>query len=223
MLYYPIIIVLIFAVLDWIAAEKQWKPLEYVAKPATMLAVLLWIGLSTGFGGPMLWFTVGVIFCLAGDVLLMLPAKFFIFGLLAFLVGQVCYVIGFNNAAPFLDLWGVFLIIVLGIYVGWLYPRLAASVAEKGRAGLKVPLLVYSIVISAMVYSALMTWTRPGWPTAAALVASVGAVLFYISDSTLAWDRFVNPIAHARLRTMILYHLGVVGIILGAILHVGLK
>jgi uncharacterized membrane protein YhhN len=221
--YYPLVILLIFAVLDWIAAEKQWKPLEYVAKPATMLALLLWIGLSAGFGGAMLWFTVGVTFCLVGDIFLMLPIDMFLFGLLAFLVGQVCYVIGFSNTSPFLNLWGVFIIIILGIYLGWLYPKITSSLKEKGMLKLKIPVLIYSIVISLMVYSALMTWTRPDWPVAAALSASIGAVLFYISDSTLAWDRFVNPLPHARLRTMIFYHLGQIGIILGAILYAGMK
>ena len=223
MAYYPIIIVLIFAVLDWIAVEKNWKPLEYVAKPATMLALLLWIGLSAGFGGSMLWFTIGVIFCLAGDVILLMPPRLFIFGLLAFLVGQLSYVIGFNTSAPYLNLWGVFLAILLGIYVGWLYPRLAASLTEKGLVKLKIPVLIYAIVISLMVYSALMTFTRPGWLWAGAVSASIGALLFYISDSTLAWDRFVNPLSHARLRTMIFYHLGVIGIVLGAIVYTGPK
>jgi alkenylglycerophosphocholine hydrolase len=221
--YYPIIIVMVFAVLDWIAAEKKWKPLEYVAKPATVLALLLWIGVSAGFGGSMLWFTVGLIFCLLGDVLLMLPPGLFIFGLLAFLVGQVCFVVGFNTSAPFINLWGVFLIIILGIYVGWLYPRVTSSLIEKGRAGLKIPILIYTVVISAMVYSAMMTWTRPGWIITAALAGSIGAVLFYISDSILAWDRFVNPIPHARLRTMVFYHLGLIGIVLAAIIHAGIK
>jgi uncharacterized membrane protein YhhN len=221
--YYPIVIVLIFAVLDWIAVEKKWKPLEYVAKPATVLVILGWIYLSTGFGGLMLWFTVGIIFCLAGDIFLMLPPRLFIFGLLAFLVGQLCYVIGFNTSAPYLNLWGVFLIIILGIYDGWLYPRISSGLSKVGRAGLKIPVLIYMIVISLMVYSALMTFTRLGWPAAAALSASIGAVLFFISDSILAWDRFVNPLPHARLRTMIFYHLGLIGIILGAILHAGIK
>ena len=66
MAYYPIIIVLIFAVLDWIAVEKKWKLVEYVAKPATMLALLWWIWQSAGFGGPMLWFTWGLFFAWRG-------------------------------------------------------------------------------------------------------------------------------------------------------------
>jgi uncharacterized membrane protein YhhN len=223
MAYFPIIIVIIFAILDWIAVEKNWKIVEYVTKPATMLALLWLIWQSAGFTGPMLWFTVGVIFCLAGDIFLMLPGDMFIFGLLAFLVGQACYVVGFNSSAPFLNLWGVFLVIMLGIYIGWLYPVIARSLVEKGKGKLKIPVLIYSIVISLMVYSALMTWTRPGWFVVSALFASIGAIFFYVSDSILAWDRFVKPISHGRLVNMIFYHLGQIGIVLGAILYAGLK
>jgi uncharacterized membrane protein YhhN len=223
MSYYPLIIVLILAILDWIAAEKKWKPIEYVAKPGTMLALLWWIGQSVGWGGSMLWFTLGAVFCLAGDVFLMLPKDMFIFGLLAFLVGHVFYVVGLNNVAPFINLWGGVLIILLAIYLGWLYPRLVKGLNAKGKGGLKIPVLIYSLVISLMVYSALMTWNRPGWSTIPAILVSGGAVLFYSSDSMLAWDRFIRPLSHARLRVMVTYHLGQIGIILGAVLHVVLK
>ena len=151
MSYYPVIIVLIFAILDWIAAEKKLKPLEYVAKPATMLALLCWMWQSTGWGGSMLWFTLGAVFCLAGDVFLMIPRDMFIFGLLAFLLGHMCYVIGLNNIAPYVNLWGGFLIVILGIYLWWLYPKLAGGLSSKGKMSLKIPVLIYSLVISLMV------------------------------------------------------------------------
>jgi uncharacterized membrane protein YhhN len=64
-----------------------------------------------------------------------------------------------------------------------------------------------------------MNLTRPGWPIAAVISASVGALLFFASDSMLAWDRFLKPLSHARLRVMVTYHLGQVGIILGAIFY----
>lgn len=51
MTYYPIILILVLAITDWIAAEKKIKSLEYFAKPATMLALLWWVWLSAGFGG----------------------------------------------------------------------------------------------------------------------------------------------------------------------------
>ncbi len=139
MSYYPIIVVLILAILDWIAAEKKIKPLEYVAKPATMLALLWWMWQSVGLGGSMLWFTLGAIFCLAGDVFLMIPRDMFIFGLLAFLVGHVFYVIGLNNIAPYINLWGGILIILLGVYLWWLYPKLAGGLNEKGKSSIKNP------------------------------------------------------------------------------------
>jgi uncharacterized membrane protein YhhN len=223
MTYYPIIVVLVLAVLDWIAADRKIKVLEYFAKPATMLALLWWMWQSTGLGGPMIWFTLGLIFCMAGDIFLMLPWDLFIFGLIAFLVGQICYVFGFNTTAPYLNLWGVFLVIMLGLYMGWLYPKLSKSLTDQGKQVMKIPVLIYAVVISAMLYSALMTWTRPGWIVASALSVSIGALLFYSSDSMLAWDRFVQPLSHARLRVMVTYHLGQIGIILGAILYAGLK
>jgi alkenylglycerophosphocholine/alkenylglycerophosphoethanolamine hydrolase len=223
MTYLPILIVLILAILNWIAAERKLKPLEYVTKPATMLALLWWMWSSVGLGGSMLWFTLGAVFCLAGDVFLMIPRDMFIFGLLAFLLGHICYTVGFNDLAPFINLWGLVLILILGIYLWWLYPKITAGLVAKGKNELKIPILIYSLVISMMVYSALMTWTRSGWSTSAAICASLGAILFFTSDSVLAWDRFVNPLSHARLQVMMTYHLGQFGIILGAILHATIK
>ena len=223
MTYYPLIIVLIFAVLNWIAVYKRSKTLEYIFKPATMLALLFWIWQSVGFGGSMLWFTIGVVFCLAGDVFLMIPRDLFIFGLISFLLGHIAYIIGLNNQPPYFNLWGAALIVLLGIYMGWLYPKLVAGLISRGKGGLRIPVLIYALVISIMVYSACMTWTRSGWQVQAALAVSLGAVLFFISDSILAWDRFVNPLSNARLKTMVTYHLGQIGIILGAILHISLK
>jgi uncharacterized membrane protein YhhN len=235
MTYYPIILVLIFAGLDWYAADRKVKPLEYICKPATMLALLGWMWQSVGLGGSMLWFTLGAVFCLAGDVFLMLPRDMFIFGLLAFLLGHIGYIVGLNNAPPFINMLGMILIvilekplaiitiIVLVIYLVWLYPKLARGLKARGKTRLKIPVLIYSLVISLMVYSALLTWFRAGWSTFAALSVSIGAVLFFASDSLLAWDRFVNPLPHARLKVMVTYHLGQIGILLGAMLHIALN
>ena len=223
MTYYPIIVVLLLAIVNWIASDKKWTTIIYVTKPATMLALLWWVWQSVGWGSSMLWFTLGAVFCLAGDVFLMLPKDMFIFGLLAFLIGHGFYVVGLNDVAPYINLWGGVLIVLIGAYLLWLYPKLVAGLNEKHKTALKVPVLIYSLVISLMVYSALMTWTRAGWSTVAASLVSLGAVLFYASDSMLAWDRFIEPLSHARLRVMLTYHLGQIGILLGAMLSVSGK
>lgn len=221
--YYPIIIAIIFAILNWISVWKKWTVLEYVTKPATMLALLWWIWLSGGLGGPMLWFTIGVVFCLAGDIFLMIPKDLFIFGLLAFLVGQICYIVGFSDQAPYFNLFGAVIIIILGSYMGWLFPKLSNGLKTMGKKQLLIPVFIYAMVISVMVYSALMTWNRAGWPDVAALFASIGAILFYASDSILAWNRFVKTIPNGRILNMMTYHLGQFGIVFAAILHVTLK
>jgi alkenylglycerophosphocholine hydrolase len=232
MSYYPLILVLILAIVDWIAADKKIKVLEYIAKPATMLAILWWMWQSAGLGGPMLWFTIGVIFCLAGDVFLMIPRNMFIFGLISFLLGHIFYILGLNGIPPLANLSRLFLavfllnplaiiaIVILVIYILWLYTKLVGGLKAKGLSMLKIPVLVYAIVISLMVYSALLNLYDVGWSIAAALSVSLGAVLFFISDSMLAWDRFLSPISHAKLKVMVTYHLGQIGIILGAVLHV---
>ncbi|OGO28500.1 MAG: hypothetical protein A2136_07350 [Chloroflexi bacterium RBG_16_54_11] len=221
--YYPLLIAFFMAALNWIAVEKKWKALEYVAKPGTMLILIWWIWSSNGLGGSMIWFTLGVIFCLAGDVLLMVPRDLFILGLLAFLLGHIFFILGFNDQAPYIHWWGAVIVILLGIYVRWLYPKLLVGLKENGKSKLSIPVLIYAVVISLMVYSALMTWTRPGWLPLEALFASLGAILFYASDSILAWDRFIRPLSHARLKTMVTYHLGQFGIILAAIVHLAQK
>jgi uncharacterized membrane protein YhhN len=215
---YPIVVILLLAVLNWISVDKKIKRLEYITKPAVMLALLWWFGVNVELGGQAIWFSLGLIFCLAGDIFLMLPRDMFIFGLLSFLLGHVCYIFGLNDQAPYTNWLGLITAVLLSVYMAWLYPSLVRGLNQKGKANLRIPVLIYALVISLMVYSAILTWSRPGWPDLAALSVSLGALSFYSSDSILAWDRFVRHLAHGRLITMVTYHLGQFGIILGAIL-----
>ena len=50
------------------------------------------------------------------------------------------------------------------------------------------------------------------------VVAGVGhrrRDVFYASDATLAWNRFVRPLRHGHLAVMVTYHLGQIGLVLG--------
>src|SRR3974390_2534504 len=53
------------------------------------------------------WFVVALVFCLAGDVLLMVPRDLFVGGLAAFLLGHLCYVAGFWTHGPALAAFAV--------------------------------------------------------------------------------------------------------------------
>src|SRR4051812_11194553 len=80
----------VFAVGDWVAAARKRRALEYVCKPATLAALLVAASAldpAAGADSRRSWFVVALVFCLAGDVLLMLPQDLFVAGLAAFLVG----------------------------------------------------------------------------------------------------------------------------------------
>lgn len=210
---------LALAIVDWAAVGKNWKILEYIAKPGVMLALLLWLWGLNGLAGPLAWFAAALVFSLAGDVFLMLPREQFIAGLISFLLAHLAYVVGFNTAPLSPSLAALLLAVLVAITALRLYRAIAAGLAARGQARLRSPVLIYSIVISLMVLSALLTLVRPEWAALPAWLVSAGAVLFFISDSTLAWNRFVHPLRGSRLTVIITYHLGQALIILGAALQ----
>lgn len=206
-------------VLNWVSTEKNWKRVEYLTKPAVILLFLAWLWFNASLGGLMLWFSLGLAFSLAGDILLMLPGNPFIPGLVAFLLAHIMYLIGFNLSVTSISV--PVLIVALAFLGGaqFLYRRLAQSLRERQQEKLKLPIAFYTTVISLMAISAMFTLANPVWNPLHAAIATCGAILFVISDSLLAWNKFIAPISHAGLLIMTTYHLGQLGIILGAALH----
>jgi uncharacterized membrane protein YhhN len=217
----PFILALIIALIDWAAVARADKRLEYLAKPGVMLALLAAIGLNNGFQGPLLWFGLGVLFSLAGDIFLMLRRERFLAGLVAFLLAHIFYLVGLTSSPPQISLAGGIVAIVVGL-TGWqLYRSVNAGLVRSNREQLKLPVMIYALFISLMLLAALLTLVTVNevWLPVAALLVSAGALLFYLSDTFLAWNRFVTPLKHARLRVIILYHLGQGLLILGALLN----
>ena len=99
-MYILIILAFIFAALESLALWKGWRGLEFVAKPAVMVCLFIWLYATAGLQGALLWFGIGILFSLAGDIALMFIDRFFIVGLVAFLLGHVAYLIGFNIPLP---------------------------------------------------------------------------------------------------------------------------
>ncbi|MBU4224285.1 MAG: lysoplasmalogenase [Chloroflexi bacterium] len=217
---YTLVLTLIFAALDWLAVGKKWHWLEYIAKPATLATLLAGFAMITELKGIALWFGLGLFLSLAGDVFLMLPREQFIAGLVAFLLAHVAYIVGFNMPLPPLNLFGLALAVLIGILAARVLRPILAGLAAKGQAKLRLPVLVYGVVISVMLLSALLTLFRLDWSPLAALLASLGAALFFLSDVILVWNRFVNPIEHGRVMNIVAYHLGQIMLAAGVILQV---
>jgi uncharacterized membrane protein YhhN len=167
------------------------RALVYAAKPLATLSILALAALAAGDADPRVarWILAGLVFSLAGDVLLMLPSDRFAAGLASFLVAHLCYIAAFTREAGF----GCSPLPLAPLVVGaaLVYRRLAPALA-----GLRVPVVVYMAVLMLMVWQALERCLA--LPGAGPLLAAVGAVSFAASDSTLALARFQRPFASSH-------------------------
>jgi uncharacterized membrane protein YhhN len=210
---------LLVAALDWLAVLGNWRPLKYFTKPGVMIALLAWLWLSTGLRGTLLLFALGLIFSLLGDVFLMLPARFFLTGLVSFLIAQLVYITAFNHRSEIPIVPALLLTPVVLSSSAFFCSQFNKAIIQSGKAWLRIPLSVYFIILSLMVVSALLTLFRPEWLTTAAFLAAGGGLLFFVSDNLLAWNRFVSPVWKGQVWVRITYHLGQTALIAGAALN----
>lgn len=199
----------LFALLDWFAVERKSKRLEYIFKPATMLAILAGALIATQVPhDPQLapWFIVGFTFSLAGDIALMASPRGFLLGLVAFLLAHLAYSVGLNPTLPPRAAF-VFLL-VPALVVGGLAAAAPVRALRRHHPSLVLPVVVYASAITLMLFSAWATLFRPEWDAARRALVMGGATLFFISDALLARNRFVAPFPAARLAVIITYHLG---------------
>jgi len=201
-------VALAVAALDWFAVARSSRTMEYVCKPTAALAFLATaIALDPASSSSRAWFCVALVACVAGDVFLMLPSDAFVAGLVAFALAQVCFMVGFLLQDPtFLRLViGVVVVVVVAVPLATRFVR--ALRATDGSA--LVPAVVtYLTLIAAMVASALAG--GDAWGIA-------GALLFLVSDSLIAENRFVAPRPWGPLAVIVTYHLALAGLVVGLV------
>jgi len=132
----------------------------------------------------------GLGFSLLGDIALLFPEKWFTAGLGAFLIAQVFYVLAFKPGPGHRASTGLFLPFIF-------YGLLMFFILAPGLGKFKFPVFVYIAAITIMAGFAAgrfvdLGGTRP-------LLAFAGAILFLVSDSVLAFDRFARKIGPAQI------------------------
>ena len=199
---------------DWWAVAREDKRREYVLKPLVM--TLLFVAaalLGSDDSGRRVGFTLAAIaLSAAGDVFLMLRRRRFLAGLTAFLLAHVAYVVAFDTFRADLrtiTTFGVVLVLGAGLYV-----RLVRGMRARGELALAVPVGLYNVAIAAMVTSALLTVSRPGWAGFESGIAIAGALLFMISDTLIGWTRFVRSFRRSEVAITVTYHLAQVLLVL---------
>jgi uncharacterized membrane protein YhhN len=173
----------------------------YVFKPLTIVIILL---MAARVEKPISslykrWITAALGLSLIGDVLLMLPVDLFLLGLVVFLLAQVVYVAAFWLDSPRErgPNWAPVPYAVYGVIV--------YSLLLPGLNGMQIPVLVYVVVICLMGWLAFRRW----WMlrNTAALLATIGAVCFIFSDTSLAVNRFLQSFEAAPALVLTSYYI----------------
>ena len=211
-----IILFFLLLIADIIAIELNNGVLQYITKPLLMPVLTVYFLSQTVRSAHRLkvWIFAALFFSWAGDVLLMFQDKipdFFLFGLAAFLVAHIFYIVFFHQVRVLEGIRGklILLLPVALYYAGliiWLSPYLG---------DMALPVRIYGIVISFMLMLALhMLYSRN---KKAGVLLVAGALLFVISDSVLAINKFYQPFGQAGLVIMLTYGLAQLLIVNGAV------
>ncbi len=213
-------VVLAGFLLDWAAVGLNWRWIKPISKALAMILVILWTLTWAGWQVDLL---VGLLLLaqicgLAGDIYLLLSDRWFMWGLGAFLIGHLFYIsllvvqnLRMVNADRIVDHPILAILLSLlgwGVFLGGFYLMQRPVLTNKAiSAPMRVAIQVYAWILSGLVALSFLTVliaTDFSWLV---LALPLGAVLFYVSDSLLAYNRFVREVPFAHLWVHITYHL----------------
>ena len=185
---------------------------RYVTKPLLLTALIVFFrSNATHLNKSTVTLTfLALVFSLLGDVFLLFQERshlFFILGLLAFLIAHILYVLVFSKTSSSL-LNARYVLIALVAYALLLFNLLKDNLNE-----MLIPVIAYMLVILSM---ATYAYLRKGQVSSQSFVlVFAGALLFLISDSILALNKFYKPMPLANLSIMLTYGLAQLLIVLG--------
>ena len=195
------------------------KLVEYVSKPMIVVLLIFYFLSQTNKinSGYKRWILAALFFSCAGDVLLLLQQNdslFFLLGLSAFLSAHIFYIVFFQHVrvkekVP-LNLWLLFIVV---IYYAALITFLSPHLGD-----MKLPVRIYGIVISIMFMLAMHMLVIKN--KIAGKWMMTGALLFVISDSVLAVNKFYHSFEIAGVVIMLTYGLAQLFIVEGAIKYI---
>jgi len=201
-----------------ISSNTTW---HQIGKPLIMPALGLYYFLSVKWNSKTAFVLAAILFSFLGDSFLMYEEKneiYFMLGLGSFLLAHVSYAITYPKhrddnehdqlanvqiirmAIPVL-MGGTGLIVIL-------YPALGE---------LRIPVVVYALVLMFMVLQALFRYKRSS--ARSFVMVFAGAILFMISDSLLAVNKFLQPVMWGGFFIMSTYITAQFLIVQGLIFH----
>ncbi len=191
-MFFTLIILIILSSIFCIRAKyiKSHNQLLIFKPLALILIILIVVTFPAIDPNYKIFILAGLVLSLLGDMFLIYPEQHFKKGLIAFLIGHVFYIIAFVvSSGVHFTAW-IFLPIAL---VGILYLRHILPYSGK----MKIPIIVYVIIIVSMGWIAIERLNY--MTTLGTILAAIGAILFMISDSFLALNKFKKPFFSAKL------------------------
>ncbi len=158
--------------------------------------------------------------CWFGDILLIfqqVDGIYFVLGLSAFLLGHLGYIVAFtrtsdeghNIALIKRQGWVMVLVFAYGYFF---FKQLEPHLGE-----MIFPVLLYTVVICLMLLLAVNRYERVDRKSFQLI--ALGALLFVVSDSVLAWNKFVDPLPFSHSLIMTTYGLAQFFIAAGAMIQ----
>lgn len=192
------------------AERSENRKLRYFCKPAASLAfVAIGILAYAPKAGYACWILAGLLLGAAGDIALLFPtSRSFLLGLVSFLLGHIAYVIAFACLVP-PSAWAGPLAIAPALaaiaVLAYLWPHLGI---------MRGPVIAYVGAIVLMVVGAIAVYqSRPAsLEEPYACLVLLGALLFFVSDVSVAKARFVHARFADKLWGLPAYYLGQLGI-----------
>jgi uncharacterized membrane protein YhhN len=177
---------------------------DWYMKPLLLPILLVAVAVSESFPTKKI-LLIALTFSWIGDIILLFVNKgelYFIFGLVAFLLSHIVYIVLFSKqqTTRINDNKVVFWLGILAILayffimIDTLFPKLG---------DLKIPVVVYAVVITTMLFFAFKGSLK--WIIPANNYILIGAIVFVSSDSILAFNKFYAPITHSSFFIMATY------------------
>lgn len=206
-------------ILEMLAISGHWNALGIVTKPMLVALLLVWF-LSVTYKRATIryWVVLALVFSWLGDVFLMVPetgSNYFILGLSGFLIAHILYIIFFLRIRKHENPVQRWLIPVFILVVAYSLSLLLFLLPTLGP--LKIPVALYGLTISVMFLMAIHAISISKGPTAYWFMA--GALLFVLSDSMLAINKFHAAFPGADIGIMVTYGLAQLALVNGARLY----
>lgn len=168
--------------------DSAWRWLHYLTKPTATLLLLVVVlrNITPATRAYGMVVAIGLVFAAAGDIFLMLPGDYFISGLVCFLLTHCAYIYALTRGVGFAahkGIFGIFALIGL-VGVGGLWTSLPSE--------MRIPVIVYALALATMAAQAISRARQlSGTPQErVARQAAIGGLLFLVSDTVLAYNRF---------------------------------